>query len=68
MNVAQRRQLAALLAERVRDKADREDIVGEFTAARMLDQVNEEIEELDAAKPAIETSPPAGGRRIFVKG
>jgi len=67
MTMAERKQLASLLGERVKDKADRDDLVGMFTAARMLDQVNEEIEELDA-KPAPETSPPAGGRRIFVQG
>jgi len=69
MTNSQRRDLAALLGERVKDKADRDDLVGMFTAARLLDQVNEEIRELDEA-PADnpETPPPPGGRRIFVKG
>ncbi len=66
VNISQRKQLASLLADRVKDKADRNDTVGMFTTARLLDQVNEEIAELEAESPA--EKPPATGRRVFVEG
>lgn len=57
------RQLASLLASRVKDKSDAGDSVAMFTTARLLDQVNEEVRALDAdEKP----TPPS--RRIFVRG
>jgi len=72
MTPGQRKELASLLAERVKDKADVDDVVGMFTAARMLDQVNGELREIGEA-PADNPAPKPGpasptGRRIFVRG
>lgn len=67
MIISQRRQLASLLSERVKDSADKADDVGVSTAARLLDQVNAEIRELDG-EPKPEPTPGAGHRRVFVRG
>lgn len=64
MIISQRRQLASLLSERVKDKADDVEV---STAARLLDQVNAEIRELDG-EPKPESTPGAGHRRVFVRG
>jgi hypothetical protein len=70
MTQSQRRELATLLGERVRDKADKDDLVGMFRAASLLDQVNEELQEAGAEPVAADSDPtPAPSpRRIFVKG
>lgn len=71
MTLSQRRNLATLLAERVRDKADRDDLVGMFTTARLLDQVNKEIQEIrETDEPAAKADkqPLTGARRVFVRG
>ena len=64
---AELRQLGALLAARVKEKSDAGDSVAMFTTARLLDQVNEEIRQLDAS-PKPDGDKPPRGCRVFVKG
>lgn len=71
MTITQRKDLAALLSERVRDKADLNDVVGMFSTARMLDQVNGELRDLGELPPEEAKVDPAAiapGRRVFVHG
>ncbi|HSS37371.1 MAG TPA: hypothetical protein VLT58_01255 [Polyangia bacterium] len=67
MIAAELRRLAGLLADRVQEKRDAGDQVAMFTTARLLDQVNEELGQLDAVKPPGDPDPKPG-RRVFVKG
>lgn len=74
MTNSQRKQLASLLADRVRDKADVDDVVGMYGTARMLDEVNKEIRAAgdvppgEAEQPAKVPAASVPGRRVFVQG
>lgn len=64
MSPDDKKRLAQLLAERVRDRDAEGDAVGMFTTARLLDQVEGELERPPAPP---ETDKPSG-RRVFVRG